>query len=351
MTNRFVNFVKISVLTTILTLTFQNVHAATGPNILGGNEAEGDMLEVTITENGGVVPRKWGLNFGSTDVFDWQRIYYSIANGNGFSLWNESTCLMQGGYFTAVGSRTITLSEKATGADGSESITRTWTGTGGTANGIVVVETFRLYKGANFYVRTVEIQNNSGVNLENVRLYLGGDVYFSGGDSSYGDINFADGAVYCYREAQIGIITMRGINPLPTFYHAAHYSTNGRDRVTIGNNLGNFSHPVSSGLNTIDTGYYLQWGDRNDGNNAINIPYGDSFTIETMEAFNNQGSLQITSSGVRAAPASSLVSYNFTMYNMLFDAFSDENLAIELSAASQNGWLASVNPVLTAATW
>ena len=283
--------------TPVITVTVEDAQAmvdaimplATGPNILGGAQNNGDLLEVTISGNGGVVPRKWGLNYESTTNYSWQRLYYSTTNGNGLSLWNDSTLIMQGGYFIAVGDRTISLGPKITDADGSETITRTWTGTGGDANGIVIFETFRLEKGARFYTRDIEIKNNSGADLNNLRLYIGGDVSFSGSDTSYGDINIVDGYAYCYR-ADAGVMILRGVSPLPSFYHAANYNT-GRTNVLTGQNLLNITHSISDNIARTDTGYYIQWGNRDGGAAALSIPGGGSITIQTSETFLEGASL------------------------------------------------------------
>ncbi|MCL2049182.1 MAG: S-layer homology domain-containing protein [Defluviitaleaceae bacterium] len=252
--------------------------------ILGGNEADGDLLEVTITNNGGVIPRVWNLNYGSATDYNWQHVYYSVAsvsNGNGLSLWNDSTLIMQGGYFTSYG-YTIALVSKTVDENGTESIIRTWTSTNVFASGIEILETFRLEKGASFYTRDIEIINNSGTAMENTRLYIGGDVYLAGSDSSYGDINTDYGLAFCYRDTDDIVMSLRGITA-PTFYHAAYYS-DGRTHVITGQNLANTISPS----NLIDTGYYLQWGDRNGGTNAISIPSGGSYTIQTSEAFTKQ---------------------------------------------------------------
>ena len=326
---------------------------ATGPHILGGNENNGDVLEITITPYGGVTPRRWYPAVPPATGYEWQRTCFNQIDGSGLSLWNGTTRLMQGGYFSAPVQPpqnavpincTISLGTKVTGSDGSETITRTWTGTG-VANGIVIFETFRLDKGARFYTRTTEIQNNSNVALNNVRLYIGGDTFFRGSDSTYGNINRANNSVFVYRGITDGIMTLRGsdISP-PNYYYSADYLT-GRNLVLDGNNLtgATWSHIQNSG--TIDTGYYLQWGDRNGGASAISIPSRGSYSVQTIESFSDPGALQVISPGGRAAPPGALVSYNFTLTNVLID--SPTGLNLNLSASSQHeiqGWVASVNP-------
>ena len=322
--------------------------------ILGGNETDGDALMVIINDVGGVTPRKW---YGDP-INEWQNTYYVDSinpawpaapnDGNGLSMWDGDTRIMQGGWFNSWNNiiddtRTITLGSKVVGADGSESVTRVWTGDSGPAAGIVITEVFRLDKGMNYYTRNITITNNSGSDLTNVRLYIGGDVFFQGSDYTYGDINFADGSVFCYRNITDGIMTLRGTGrSVPTFYHAKHYFSDElyRSLVIEGWNLRN----ETTTSDTIDSGYYLQWGDADGGANAIIIPNGGSHIIETVESFSDPGSVQVSSPGNKTVPPGTMASYNFTLTNLLGSPLPGEDIQIALSATSQHGWPTSVNP-------
>ncbi|MCL2052303.1 MAG: YDG domain-containing protein, partial [Lachnospiraceae bacterium] len=118
--------------------------------------------------------------------------------------------------------------------------------------------------------------------LEDVRLYIGGDTFTY---NSYGSINTDTGTAFVYRNVGEIIMSLRGITA-PTSYYAAR-NTEGHSAAQVGNSL---SNATSTG-SLVDTGYYLQWGDRNGGANAISIPIGGSYKIETSEQFTTRQEL------------------------------------------------------------
>jgi hypothetical protein len=315
--------------------------ALAGTKYLGGMEDGSDLLRIAVNDDGGTNPQRFNPNGdcsytpGSTGSC-WTKEYYA-DNGNGLVLYADGKVLFWGGNgFLNFGDKSedvdISVSNSAFFGN-TEKINRTWTGTGDAA-GIVLQETISLVRGAQEYVRTVTIVNNTNAELSDVRLIVGGDTYFAGDDYGYTGYEANSKTVYVFKDNEHGAMFFSGSATTPADkYFAGHFSTGAyyaKDEADLPNT-------VSGSTDEVDTGYYLQWG-----NGSQNIAEDGQLTISMSESITNETTtnVQIASPSNRAANVNSTETFNFTILSLGVDQLSLANI----TATSAHGWGVTVSP-------
>jgi hypothetical protein len=315
------------------------VSATASTNYLGGDTAASDILKVTVGNQGGVFPERWD------SVNDqWVRQYYSTpssdggAGGNGLVLFANGQRMMVGGNksanFGSASPSGATFAVTQTVLNGTvEQITRTWTGTG-SATGITINETFTLARGSNSYGRAVQIVNNTGSTLTDVRLIIGGDTYFAGDDSGYANWDSVNRSVYILKDETSGNMAFSGRNDTPADRFFAGRFSDGASLALAGN-LNNFASGPST---RVDTSYYLQWG-----NGSVNLPAGASRTFHMTEAIGAPGALQIVPPASQVLTPGATAVLQFLLQNVTSGAEADE-LDNLLAVMSAQGWTPTLLP-------
>ena len=339
-----------AVATTVLLVpaffVFKNIQqgfAAPGTTYLGGVHTEGDVLRLAITNDGGVNLQRYvpegncALTPGSTGSC-WTRQFFA-ENGSGLIFYANDEVMFWGGNNDAnfeeksanvnisVGNSVMTA--------GTESITRTWTGTG-PASGIVLNEVISLPQGSLQYSRMVEVVNNTGAALNDVRLIVGGDTQYAGQDNGYASLHtwYGGTAVDTYSSTAPGRMIFAGAANTPADrYFGGHFNL-GRIYAQQSAWLPN---EVSGSSESLDTGYYLQWG-----NGSRNIATNGTWTVGMNEALMNTASSQIEvtpPASAQSIPRGEAADISFTVTNVSGELL---NLS-SISAVSQAGHTASVS--------
>jgi hypothetical protein len=371
--------------------------AATGTNYLGGDLGSGDVLKVLAASNGGTRPSLWGSTPNDAPAGDqycneftpeaiecWVREYYSQPDGAGLVLYADGELMFWGGNTNAnfanyaMQSAPPELVAECTSlADGFdltahtiedflalypqcavlvtggvsgnvdievgttvrtgniETISRVWRGKG-KADGIVLSEVIFMFKGSYSYNRKVMMINNTGRELHDVRLIIGGDIYFAGDDSGLSGFDANSRAVYGYRDMVSGQMTMSGDSSSPADRYFAGYFVTGAQQALAGN-LSNEVEPSH-----VDNSYYLQWGA---AENPVNLPPGGRRTIGLSESFGAPGALQIAPPADQIVEAGQILDLDFSLRNVTSaTAGNADPLFVTLSAQSTLGWTVSVTP-------
>ena len=326
-------------------VALQNINfssALVGTAYLGGVQDGSDLLRIALSDDGGTNPQRYSpagncsLTPGSNGSC-WTREYYA-SNGNGVVLYANGQVMFWGGNNNAnFGAKSsdvnITVGQSVLSAN-TEKITRTWTGTG-PASGIVLNETISLVKGSIEYSRMIDIVNNTGSALTDVRLIVGGDTYFSGDDYGYTGHNTSNGnTVYVYKDATHGAMFFSGLAATPADRYFAGSFTTGHNQAKSTAMLGN---TVSGPISYVDTSYYLQWGE-----GSQTIPAGGTLSIGMSETVTDATTTNIQI----AAPPSQTADENTTV-DLVFKVLSLAPEPVSLSgmtAISQHGFSTSVSP-------
>jgi len=268
-------------------IAIKNFHqslAAPGTTYLGGIQDGSDQLRLAITNDGGINLQRYNpggncsLTPGATGSC-WTRQYFA-ENGSGLVFYANGEVMFWGGNSDANFENKSDDVNIAVGnsvvSDGTESIVRTWTGTG-PASGIVLNETISLPKGSLEYTRTIEVVNNTGAVLSDVRLIAGGDTQYMDSDNGYAmhGTRYGGNAVYTYTDSVPGAMIFSGTTTTPADrYFAGHHNV-GRIYAQTDAWLTN---EASGAGELVDTGYYLQWG-----NGTRNIAAGGTWLIGMSE--------------------------------------------------------------------
>jgi hypothetical protein len=332
-------------------LSGESVGAVAGTDYLGGDPESGDVLKVLVTEEGGVYPERWGGE-------EWVRQYFATpdnsgeAAGGGLVLWANGQRMMVGGNknsnFSPNSPSGATFSVGTTSVNGSiEKITRTWTGTG-VASGIIINETFSLVKGNNAYSRAVQIVNNTGSTLNDIRLIIGGDTYFSDNDCGYAYWDNDNRSVYIMKNMTSGSMTFNGRSDTPADkYYAGTFADDGfkicPDESGAGGSglalSGDLDNTFSGAEHRVDTSYYLQWGNGN-----MSLAAGVSRTFYMTETIGGAGYLQIIAPASQVTAPGTTVNFEFLLKNMTAENDPDV-LVSNLTATSSQGWDVTITPV------
>jgi hypothetical protein len=131
------------------------------------------------------------------------------------------------------------------------------------------------------YTRVIEIRNNTGAVLNDVRLIVGGDTQFAGSDNGYADrsTRYGGSAVYTYTGVVPGSMIFSGTAEAPADrYFAGHFNL-GR---IMAKEEAWLSNEASGSGELVDVGYYLQWGD-----GARTISAGGVWSVGMSEAIAN----------------------------------------------------------------
>ncbi|MDR2063880.1 MAG: IPT/TIG domain-containing protein [Candidatus Nomurabacteria bacterium] len=315
--------------------------ALSGTTYLGGMQDGSDLLRIAVNNDGGTNPQRFNPN-GNCNLTPgntgscWTREYYA-GNGNGLVLYANGQVMFWGGNNSAnFGSKSgdVNISVGHSAFVGStEKINRTWTGIND-ADGIVLQETISLVRGSQEYTRAVTIVNNTGAELSDVRLIVGGDTYFAGDDSGYTGYGAGGNMVYVYKDSEHGAMFFSGSTATPADkYFAGNFSSG----VAHAKTYANLPNTVSGSAYEVDTSYYLQWGD-----GSQDIAASGQLTIGMSESITSESTtqIQVAAPANRAATADSTEVFNFTVLGLGADTLT----LSDLTATSSHGWNVQVTP-------
>jgi len=349
---KIITIVAVAVLMVVPTfVALKNFHqslAAPGTTYLGGVEDGGDLLRLAITNDGGVNLQRYnsagncGLTPGATGSC-WTKQYFA-GNGSGLVFYANGQVMFWGGNseanFESKSSNVNISVGNSVVASGVESIVRTWTGVG-PASGIVLNETISLAKSSLEYTRTVEVVNNTGAALSDVRLIVGGDTQYMDSDNGYVMHGTRNGgnAVYTYTNSASDKMIFSGTSTTPADRYFAGNFNVGRIYAKVDAWLTN---EASGASELIDTGYYLQWG-----NGARNISAGGTWLVGMSEELtggvlygdvNNDASVDAADiTLVRRHVAGWPVAINLTAADVNVDTYTDA-ADVTLTRRHVAGW-------------